>query len=123
MKYVDLLQNYPKTKNRDKISKERINVTKEEREIARKFGKEYFDGPRRLGLGGYKYNKKYFKPVVDDFIKYYDLDNTAKILDVGCGKGFMLHDFLEALPGCTVAGIDISQYYQNQLAVFLLRYY
>ena len=60
MKYIDLLQNYPKTKGREKISKERINVTKEEREIARRFGKEYFDGSRRLGLGGYKYDKKYF---------------------------------------------------------------
>ena len=110
MPYKDLFKNYPKTEGRKKISEERLKVTEEERNIARQFGEEYFDGPRKLGLGGYYYDPKYFKPVVKDFINFYSLSENSKILDVGCAKGFMLHDFLEALPECKVSGIDISQY-------------
>lgn len=109
MAEVDLMSRYPKSKRED-IIKERVKVNEEDRRIAQKFGWEYFDGPRRLGLGGYQYNPKYFKPVVEDMIKYYHLTNKSSVLDVGSGKGFMLHDFLEALPGMTVAGIDISDY-------------
>jgi len=109
MTEIDLMVRYPKTK-RDTIIRERVTVSEAERHIARQFGKEYFDGPRRLGMGGYCYNPKYFKPVVEDMIKYYDLTSKSSVLDVGCSKGFMLYDFMEALPGITVAGIDISDY-------------
>ena len=74
------------------------------------FGYEYFDGPRKFGLGGYYYNEKFFKDVVKDFIYFYSLNNNSSILDVGCGKGFMLHDFKQQLPNCNVKGIDISEY-------------
>jgi len=109
MAEIDLMKSYPKSK-RENIIEQRIKVSNEDRKIARQFGWEYFDGPRRLGMGGYYYNPKYFKPVVKDMIKYYALTNESSILDVGCGKGFMLHDFKEALPEITVAGIDISTY-------------
>ena len=109
MAEIDLMKSYPKSK-RENIIEERIKVSDEDRKIAREFGWEYFDGPRRLGLGGYHYDPKYFKLVVEDMIKYYNLDNKRSVLDVGCGKGFMLHDFKEALPGIDVAGIDISTY-------------
>jgi SAM-dependent methyltransferase len=106
---VDLMARYPKS-DRQKIIAERVEVSDEDRRIAQQFGREYFDGPRRLGLGGYHYNPKYFKPVVEDMIRHYGLTNASSVLDVGCGKGFMLHDFKEALPGLRVAGIDISDY-------------
>lgn len=109
MAEIDLMDRYPKS-NRDNLLDEREAVSDEERRIAQQFGKEYFDGPRRLGLGGYYYNPKFFKPVVERMIDYYGLTSSSAILDVGCGKGFMLHDFREALPGATVAGIDISDY-------------
>jgi ubiquinone/menaquinone biosynthesis C-methylase UbiE len=32
------------------------------------------------------------------------------VLDVGCAKGFMLHDYKEMAPASIVAGIDISGY-------------
>jgi ubiquinone/menaquinone biosynthesis C-methylase UbiE len=41
---------------------------------------------------------------------YYNLADKAAILDIGCAKGFMLHDFRELMPHCTVAGIDVSSY-------------
>ena len=32
------------------------------------------------------------------------------VLDVGCGKGYLLYEFTQLVPGLTVAGIDISDY-------------
>jgi len=109
MPEIDLMQNYPKS-NRANLLSIRELVTQEERIIAQQFGKDYFDGPRRLGLGGYNYDPKYFVKVVWDFINYYELNKDSKILDVGCGKGFMIKDFKDALPESEVHGIDISEY-------------
>jgi SAM-dependent methyltransferase len=109
MAEIDLMARYPKTKRDDAIA-ERAVATDEDRLVARRFGWEYFDGPRRLGLGGYRYNARFFTPVVEDMIAHYGLTDQSAVLDVGCAKGFMLHDFKQALPGITVAGIDISQY-------------
>ena len=38
------------------------------------------------------------------------LNNDSSILDVGCGKGFMIYDFLKLLPALKIKGIDISDY-------------
>lgn len=109
MAEIDLMKNYPKSK-RESIIVDRKKASSEDIKIARQFGKEYFDGDRSQGLGGYYYNPKFFTPVVKDFISYYALTNDSSILDVGCGKGFMLHDFKLALPKAKLAGIDISKY-------------
>jgi len=106
---IDLMSRYPITQ-RSSIISERVKVSNADRKLAQKFDKEYFDGPRRLGMGGYSYNSKFFKPVVEDMIDYYGLTKNSSILDVGCAKGFMLYDFKTALPECSIAGIDISQY-------------
>ena len=105
---IDLLKNYPKTK-RD--VKERGSVkTEEDRAIARQFGKEFFDGDRRHGYGGFNYHPKFWQPVIPVFQKYFNLTSGSLVLDVGCGKGFMMHDMAELIPGITVKGIDISEY-------------
>jgi len=115
MPEIDLMKNYPAT-DRSTLLDMREVVTSEDRIIAKKFGKDYFDGPRRLGLGGYYYDPKYFTDVVQDFINYYQLKPSAKILDVGCGKGFMMKDFKDALPNANIHGIDISEYcYENAM--------
>ena len=105
---IDLLKNYPKTK-RDPEARG-AEKTDEDRTIARQFGKEFFDGKRRYGYGGFNYNPRFWKPVIPDFIDYFGLTEKSSVLDVGCGKGFMLHDLVEAVPGISVAGIDISDY-------------
>ena len=105
---IDLLKNYPRA-NRD-LSKRAADKTEADRQIARKFGKDFFDGDRRHGYGGFAYNSKFWTPVVSDFQKYYDLKPNDKILDVGCAKGFMLYDFSRLIPGISVSGVDVSDY-------------
>ena len=107
-KEIDLLKNYPKS-NRD-TSKRAELKTEEDRIIARKFDKDFFDGERKHGYGGFSYNKKFWGPVVPTFIKYWNLNRDSSILDIGCGKGFMLYDLSLAVPGLKLAGIDISDY-------------
>ena len=105
---INLLEKYPKSK-RD-ISKRENSKTQEQQLIARKLGKEFFDGDRSHGYGGFHYNEKFWTEVIKDFINYYKLKEGAKILDIGCGKGFMLYDFKKANPNFTIEGIDISKY-------------
>ena len=87
-----------------------MKVSNKLRKKLQKFPKEYFDGKREHGYGGYYYNPRFFKKIVKAMIKYYKLDNTSKILDIGCAKGFMMYEFKKALPGCEIKGIDISGY-------------
>lgn len=105
---INLLINYPKTKRN---VKERGNTkTEEDRTIARKFGKDFFDGDRRHGYGGFSYMERFWTPVVPTFQLQYNLSSKSSLLDVGAGKGFMLYDFKRLIPGITATGIDISDY-------------
>ena len=105
---IDLLANYPKAK-RD-IAGRGAEKTEEDRQIARQFGREFFDGDRRHGYGGFGYHPRFWQPVVPTFQKHYNLAAGSRVLDVGCAKGFMLHDFRELIPGIAVQGIDVSSY-------------
>jgi ubiquinone/menaquinone biosynthesis C-methylase UbiE len=95
---------------RNNISDQRECVSDEDRQVAQRFDRAYFDTERRFGYGGYNYNSRFFKNVVEDFIYYYKLKPGDKILDVGCAKGFMLHDFKSAIPEIEITGVDISDY-------------
>jgi ubiquinone/menaquinone biosynthesis C-methylase UbiE len=77
---------------------------------AKKYDKEYWDGSRRFGYGGYKFIEGYWKDAAVKLIKNYNLNNFSKILDIGCGKGFLLYEIKKILPKITVRGIDISAY-------------
>ena len=78
-------------------------------DVARKYGRDYWDGDRKYGYGGYRYDGRW-EVVARELIKRYNLTNNAKILDVGCGKGFLMYEFKKLLPDATVKGFDISQY-------------
>ncbi|PCI36519.1 MAG: methyltransferase type 11 [Elusimicrobia bacterium] len=99
---------YPKTKRN--IDERAALITPEQRQLARQFGKDFFDGNRLYGYGGFGYNSKYWHDTVRLFRDHYELAEDSSVLDVGCAKGFMLHDFKEMAPKMTVAGIDISEY-------------
>lgn len=104
---INLLGNYPKIKrNYDKRMAEK---TPEVIKTAKQFGREFFDGERRYGYGGFKYDGRW-KAVVKKIREHYKLPDRAAILDIGCAKGFMLHDFKELMPESTLAGIDVSEY-------------
>ena len=79
-------------------------------QTARRFGREYFDGDRLYGYGGYYYNPKYWTPTARRLHEYYQLAAGASILDVGCAKGFLLYDLKRLYPDLTVAGVDISPF-------------
>src|SRR3990167_5631618 len=102
------MQNYPQSKRN--VTERGKTKTETDRKIARQFGKAFFDGSRDQGYGGFNYNSKYWEPVIPDFQKQYYLNEKSSVLDVGCAKGFMLHDFARLIPGMTVKGIDISDY-------------
>ena len=76
--------------------------------IAKQYGYDYWDGDRRYGYGGYKYMPGRWKPVANALIKTYNLGPGSKVLDVGCGKGFLLHEMLLLEPELQVSGFDIS---------------
>jgi 2-polyprenyl-3-methyl-5-hydroxy-6-metoxy-1,4-benzoquinol methylase len=79
-------------------------------DIAKKFGKDYWDGDKKFGYGGYKYIPNRWSKLARKLIKKYDLKNDSKILDIGCGKGFLLADIKNLLPKIDVTGYDISRY-------------
>ena len=114
MAEVNLLNTHPATKrNYDKRAAEK---TPEIIFLAKQFGKDFFDGDRKCGYGGYKYDGRW-KAVVERMRAHFNLPDNAAILDIGCGKGFMLHDFKEIMPSCSVAGIDVSEYaIENSMA-------
>ena len=78
--------------------------------LAKKYSKDYWDGSRKAGYGGYKYIKDYWKPVALKIIKKYKLNNKSSILDVGCGKGFLLFEIKKILPYISISGFDLSKY-------------
>tara|TARA_Y100001958_G_C21241551_1_gene569429 strand:+ start:611 stop:1270 length:660 start_codon:yes stop_codon:yes gene_type:complete len=105
---INLLKNYPRSKrNLKKRSEEKNSKV---RSVARKFGKDFFDGDRKFGYGGFEYNDKFWKIVVKDFKRYWKLNKKCSVLDIGCAKGFMLYDLKKEIPGIRVRGVDISKY-------------
>ena len=78
--------------------------------IAKKYEFDYWDGDRRFGYGGYKYLPGRWKPVAEALIKDYNLRAGSKVLDAGCGKGFLLEEMLLLEPELQIKGFDISKH-------------
>lgn len=109
MAYIDFIMNLHQATKRDYIGRVNEHDKAECAEVAIKFDKDYWDGERRFGYGGYRYDGRW-RIVAEEMIKHYQLKPGARILDVGCGKGFLLFEFMQLLPEIKIAGIDISQY-------------
>jgi SAM-dependent methyltransferase len=105
---TDLLNLYPKSKR--PIDERGNLITEAHRAIARRFDREFFDGDRLTGYGGYNYHPRFWTDTVRRFRDHYRLAEDACVLDVGCGKGFMMHDFKLLMPQADIRGIDVSRY-------------
>jgi len=108
-KQLNLIQELHKSTKRNYLH--RMNDSKvDAMEIARKFQYEYWDGDRRYGFGGYRYIPDRWKHMAKNLIDIYSLTNTSKILDIGCGKGFLLYELQRLIPEIEICGLDISKY-------------
>jgi len=79
-------------------------------ELAKQFDFDYWDGDRRICYGGYRYLEGRWEKVARAMVEHYELPAMPKILDIGCGKGFLLYDFLKVIPDAEIYGIDSSSY-------------
>lgn len=109
MAYVDFIMKMHKSSPRDYLGRVNEADKAECAEVAIRFAKDYWDGKRRYGYGGYRYDGRW-RAVAEEMARHYCLKPNAQILDVGCGKGYLLYEFTQVLPRATVAGIDISAY-------------
>ncbi|MBU1012566.1 MAG: methyltransferase domain-containing protein [Bacteroidetes bacterium] len=110
MAYIDFIEKIHKKTTRDYLGERVIGVNKAEcAKIAKKFDFNYWDGDRKYGYGGFQYDGRW-RPVADQIVKHYNLKSGQKILDVGCGKAYLLFEFSKSIPGIEVFGLDISKY-------------
>ena len=104
--YVTSLHQATSRKYIDRMVDDKINCMLK----AKEYEGDYWDGDRRYGYGGYKYLPGRWKPVAELLINNYNLDNNSSILDVGCGKAFLLYEMKLLLPGLKISGFDISKH-------------
>jgi SAM-dependent methyltransferase len=105
MRELNLLDQYPKA-NRNLAAGYR---TEENMRIAKQYGRDFFDGDRVNGYGGYRYDGRWVA-VARRIRELYGLNAGSSVLDIGCAQGFLMHDLRAEIPGITVAGLEISRY-------------
>jgi cyclopropane fatty-acyl-phospholipid synthase-like methyltransferase len=107
MAEVNLLRRYPQSKRNVQA---RANARSADHiRISRQYGFEYFDGPREYGYGGYRYDGRWV-PIAEDIVAHFGLKAGDRVLDVGCGKGFLVKDLMKVCPGLEAFGLDVSEY-------------
>lgn len=109
MAYIDFLSDLHTRTKRDYLARVNEFPKADAAQLAKKFGYEYWDGDRKTGYGGYYYDGRW-RVVAERLAEHYHLKRGDRVLDVGCGKGFLLYDLTCVVPGLEVAGIDISGY-------------
>lgn len=77
---------------------------------AKKYDYDYWDGEKKYGYGGYSFKEGYWQPFAKALIDKYNLNGNSKILDIGCGKGYLLYEIKNLIPSIQIFGIDISKY-------------
>lgn len=107
MQEVNLLGRLPRS--RRNVQARQAAQTAENIAIARQYGESYFDGPREVGYGGYRYDGRWI-PIAEDIVAHFGLKPGDRVLDVGCAKGFLVKDLMTVCPGLEVFGIDVSEY-------------
>ena len=109
MPYIDFVSDLHKATKRDYIGRVVSDDKADCAIIAKQYGYDYWDGDRKYGYGGYRYDGRW-KSVAEKLADHYQLQPEQKVLDVGCGMAHLLYELTQAVPGIKVAGIDISRY-------------
>jgi ubiquinone/menaquinone biosynthesis C-methylase UbiE len=107
MAEINLLRALPRAKRN--VAKRAEAKNPEVVAIAKQYGEMYWDGPRGYGYGGYRYDGRW-RPVARDIIEHYGLKPGMRVLDIGCGKAFLVKDLMLECPGLEAFGLDISLY-------------
>lgn len=105
----DFISLVHKKSNRDYLKRVTEYPKAEASKISKQFGFDYWDGDRKFGYGGHQYDGRW-RVVAERMASHYGLKPGHKILDIGCGKGFLLYEFTQVVPGIEVTGIDVSTY-------------
>ena len=108
-KLIKIVTSLHESSKRDYLKRmvdDKVNCMK----IAKQYGKDYWDGDRRYGYGGYKYMPGRWNPVAEELINTYNLKAGSKVLDIGCGKGYLLYEMKLLIPDLEITGIDTSDY-------------
>jgi len=105
MPELDLLRALPRGKRN--LQQRATAKTAELIALSRQYGRDYFDGSRDVGYGGYRYDGRWV-PVARDIVARYGLKPGDRVLDVGCAKGFLVKDLLAE--GIDAYGLDVSDY-------------
>lgn len=109
MQHVDFLGRYQKATKRNYVERVVAHDKADSAAVAKQWGFDYWDGERRYGYGGYKYDGRW-RPIAEDLARHYGLKAGDRILDIGCGKAFLLYELTQVVPGLQAAGLDISSY-------------
>lgn len=107
--YIDFLSSVHKATKRDYLARVNEFPKAEAAMLAKKWDVEYWDGDRKTGYGGYRYDGRW-RSVAQAIADHYQLKPGMRVLDIGCGKAFLLYDLTQVVPGLEVAGIDVSSY-------------
>jgi protein-L-isoaspartate(D-aspartate) O-methyltransferase len=106
---INFLEKYQKVTERNYVQRVLDDNKAACATVAKKWGKDYWDGERKYGYGGYHYDGRWI-PIAKKMAKHFDLKDGDKVLDIGCGKAFLLYELTQVVPGLKVHGLDISEY-------------
>lgn len=109
MSYIDFISPLHKKTSRDYLARVNEFPKAEAAKLAKQWAFDYWDGDRKTGYGGMRYDGRW-RVVAEAMVQHYGLKPGDRVLDIGCGKGFLLYEFTQVLPGLAVAGLDISSY-------------
>ena len=107
MPEVNILAGYPKPTGPRFVGRNMRTI--KHRLTAVERGKNFFDGDRNFGYGGFNYDGRWL-PIADRIVKHYGLKDSSRVLHLNCEKGFLLNDLKQVKPSLEIFGTENSDY-------------